>query len=415
MPPCAPGAIATCWARLRPAPPRRRCASDGGRCWPSPSTRRGVRATRCAASDRPGACWSAEFGLEPGPDLVALEQAILRQDPSLAAAVALPEASATCPYRGLLRYDVGDADTYYGRDDDVRPAWSGWPASGRWRWSGRQVAASRRWCEQGSPRRSNVGDARSGCSRREPTRRNRSPRWASFPPAPSLVVDQCEEAFTLCDDAAERTRVPRRADRARGTRAAGGSAACRPARRSRCSSRVCPARRAKPAPAGRDGRRRTARAIEAPARQYGLLLEAGLVDVLVGEVEGEPGALPLLSHALRETWVRRQGRTLTVEGYRESGGIRSAVAQSAERVYDQLDQVQRPLLRDLMLRLVTPTPDGDPVRGQDRPPCRRYRRRARAPDRDAGRRSPRDQRRAHGRTGPRVTRAGLAPAARLAR
>ena len=105
-------------------------------------------------------------------------------------------------------------------------------------------------------------------------------------------------------------------------------------------------------------------AIEAPARQYGLLLEAGLVDVLVGEVEGEPGALPLLSHALRETWVRRQGRTLTVEGYRESGGIRSAVAQSAERVYDQLDQVQRPLLRDLMLRLVTPTPDGDPVRGR---------------------------------------------------
>ena len=105
-------------------------------------------------------------------------------------------------------------------------------------------------------------------------------------------------------------------------------------------------------------------AIEAPARQYGLLLEAGLVDVLVGEVEGEPGALPLLSHALRETWVRRQGRTLTVEGYRESGGIRSAVAQSAERVYDQLDHVQRPLLRDLMLRLVTPTPDGDPVGGR---------------------------------------------------
>jgi WD40 repeat protein len=74
--------------------------------------------------------------------------------------------------------------------------------------------------------------------------------------------------------------------------------------------------------------------------------------------------LPLLSHALRETWVRRQGRTLTVEGYRESGGIRGAVAQSAERVYEQIDQAQRPLLRDLMLRLVTPTPDGDPVRGR---------------------------------------------------
>lgn len=40
------------------------------------------------------------------------------------------------------------------------------------------------------------------------------------------------------------------------------------------------------------------RAIEQPARATGLLLESGLVDLLVREVEGEPGALPLLSHAL---------------------------------------------------------------------------------------------------------------------
>ena len=40
-------------------------------------------------------------------------------------------------------------------------------------------------------------------------------------------------------------------------------------------------------------------AIEGPARQAGLRLEPGLVDLLVREVEGEPGALPLLSHALR--------------------------------------------------------------------------------------------------------------------
>ena len=38
-------------------------------------------------------------------------------------------------------------------------------------------------------------------------------------------------------------------------------------------------------------------AIEGPARQAGLLLEPGLVDLLIREVEGEPGALPLLSHA----------------------------------------------------------------------------------------------------------------------
>ena len=40
-------------------------------------------------------------------------------------------------------------------------------------------------------------------------------------------------------------------------------------------------------------------AIERPARPAGLLLEPGLVDLLVRDVVDEPGALPLLSHALR--------------------------------------------------------------------------------------------------------------------
>ncbi len=53
------------------------------------------------------------------------------------------------------------------------------------------------------------------------------------------------------------------------------------------------------------------RAVTEPARLAGLRLEPGLVDVVLGEVAGEPGALPLLSHALRATWERRDGRTLT--------------------------------------------------------------------------------------------------------
>ena len=43
-----------------------------------------------------------------------------------------------------------------------------------------------------------------------------------------------------------------------------------------------------------------------------------------------PAALPLLSHVLRQTWRRREGNTLTVEGYAATGGVREAVAQSAE-------------------------------------------------------------------------------------
>ena len=102
-------------------------------------------------------------------------------------------------------------------------------------------------------------------------------------------------------------------------------------------------------------------AIEGPAHQAGLLLEPGLVDLLVRDVEREPGALPLLSHALRSAWERREGQTLTVAGYRETGGIRGAVAQSAEEIYEQTPAEQRRILRDLLLRLVAPSAEGEPV------------------------------------------------------
>jgi Bacterial transcriptional activator domain/Novel STAND NTPase 1 len=62
---------------------------------------------------------ASESGLDPGPDLVALEQAIQRQDPSLVAAVARNEPSASCPYLGLLPYDVGDSEGFFGRDIEV--------------------------------------------------------------------------------------------------------------------------------------------------------------------------------------------------------------------------------------------------------------------------------------------------------
>ena len=74
-----------------------------------------------------------------------------------------------------------------------------------------------------------------------------------------------------------------------------------------------------------------------PAHRAGLVVEPGLVDLLLREVEGEAGALPMLSHALRETWRRREGRSLTVAAYLESGGVRGAVEQTAEAVYADID------------------------------------------------------------------------------
>lgn len=94
------------------------------------------------------------------------------------------------------------------------------------------------------------------------------------------------------------------------------------------------------------------RAIKEPARRGRWELEPGLVDLLLHDVGLEPGALPLLSHALLETWHRRRGREMTLSGYSSSGGVRGAIAETAETVYaDQFTQEQQAIARRIFLRL----------------------------------------------------------------
>ena len=98
-------------------------------------------------------------------------------------------------------------------------------------------------------------------------------------------------------------------------------------------------------------------AIEEPAKRADWVFEPGLVDLLLRDVGAdgarppEPGALPLLSHALLETWKRRRGRVLTLGGYAEAGSVRGAIAKTADAVYAQLTPDQQILARNLFLRL----------------------------------------------------------------
>jgi WD40 repeat protein/DNA-binding SARP family transcriptional activator len=307
---------------------------------------------------------ATELGLDPGPDLVALEAAILRQDPSLVTEAALPEPSATCPYLGLVPYDVGDADAFFGRDTDV-------------------AACLRRLADTGVL--AVVGPSGSGKSSLVragvAAALERDGRWlvvvapGAHPndaltvlpaagPAPVLVVDQCEEALTLCDDTGEQAQffAALAAHAERGPLIV----AMRADRLGELSAQIGFARLIEPSLylLGALGDADLRAAIQGPADQAGLLLEPGLVELLVQDVQGEPGALPMLSHALRITWERREGRTLTVDGYRATGGIRGAVAQSAEALYARVPPEQRPLVRDLLLRLVAPSRDGEPVRSR---------------------------------------------------
>ncbi|MBA9050867.1 WD40 repeat protein [Streptomyces costaricanus] len=101
-------------------------------------------------------------------------------------------------------------------------------------------------------------------------------------------------------------------------------------------------------------------AVVGPAAAAGLVVERELTAEVVGEAADQPGSLPLLSHALLQTWRRRRGRTLTLETYRAAGGIHRAIARSAEEAYSSLTPAEAAAAREILLRMVTPgegTPD----------------------------------------------------------
>jgi len=92
-------------------------------------------------------------------------------------------------------------------------------------------------------------------------------------------------------------------------------------------------------------------AITEPAQTNGWDFQPGLVDLILQDIGSEPGALPLLSHALLETWKRRQRRTLTLQGYHDAGGVKKAITQTAEGVYDKLTPAEQTIARRIFLDL----------------------------------------------------------------
>ena len=102
------------------------------------------------------------------------------------------------------------------------------------------------------------------------------------------------------------------------------------------------------------------RAIVEPARRAGVTLEDELVALLLRDFvptssmvrEHDVGALPLLSHALLETYRRGNRRRMTVTDYEAAGGVRGAVERSAEAVFRACTPPQQALMRQVLVRLV---------------------------------------------------------------
>ncbi|WP_438855186.1 nSTAND1 domain-containing NTPase [Agromyces sp. M3QZ16-3] len=306
-----------------------------------------------------------ELGLDLGDELRGLEVDILRHDPALEPEVGPPGgrpggAEESCPYRGLVAYDVDDAAVFFGRDRDigailarvrpgavvtiVGPSGSGKSSvlrAGvvpRLRELGRSVVVI-------TPDESGLAELRDTVSG-EPV---------------TLAVDQAEELLELPDDELRELGAL-----IRSWLDAGGSmvltlrsdfldrASAVPAIGAELGHDVYAL-----APMDEGGLRL---ACTGPAEAAGLSLETGLVEVILRDAGSRSAILPALSHALAATWGRRDGATLTLEGYDAVGGIAGAIAGSAEQVFGALGTEGREVCRSLMMRLVERTPEGATVR-----------------------------------------------------
>jgi WD40 repeat protein/DNA-binding SARP family transcriptional activator len=95
------------------------------------------------------------------------------------------------------------------------------------------------------------------------------------------------------------------------------------------------------------------RAIVRPASSVGMTVEPALVAQVASDVAEQPGALPLVQYALTELFDRRQDGRLTLEAYREIGGVGGALAASAEHLFETRQMGGRDAVRELFLSLVT--------------------------------------------------------------
>ncbi|MFD4604615.1 helix-turn-helix domain-containing protein [Streptomyces sp. NPDC058464] len=280
----------------------------------------------------------------------------------------LREATALdeeAPYRGLARFEPGDSDLFFGRASLVGELLA--------------LVAEHRFAAVFGPsgsgkssllraglipllRRADPGERPAVIRVLTPGDRPAHTHRDALTPSEGkgetwVIVDQFEEIYTLCRDRGERERfvelllAARRPDsRLRVAVAVRGDFY------GHCASHRELAEAVNEAgllvgPMSPDELREV---VTGPATAMGLIVERSLTARVVAEATDQPGALPMLSHALLETWHRRRGRTLTLAAYEEAGGVHGAVAATAERLYGELSDTQARTARRILLRLVVP-------------------------------------------------------------
>ncbi|MFE9839095.1 helix-turn-helix domain-containing protein [Streptomyces sp. NPDC005551] len=254
-----------------------------------------------------------------------------------------------------------------------------------------------------------VAVLRSWAATRDAAAPGTAPRTTTgTPPRPGrvIIVDQFEEVFTLCDDEAERRSYIAALAALAGDGSGSGSADNTNGSSSHSGEPAAPqgvfavvlgvradvTGRCLEYPAlvsvvsdglfalGAMTTDELRECIVRPARATGTSLEPGLVELLLRDLgaadtpasagsgpdtavpASRPGVLPLLGHALRETWHRRSDSGMTVAGYLATGGIHGSVATAAETLFAALSPARQDVARRVLLRLVRVGEDNEASR-----------------------------------------------------
>ncbi|WP_456954890.1 nSTAND1 domain-containing NTPase [Geodermatophilus sp. SYSU D00867] len=327
--------------------------------------RAGRQADALGAARRARSVLAEELGADPGPALRAAEAAVLAQDPALdPVPVPVPApASGACPYMGLRAYRAEDAPLFAGRERVVATLAARLVDAPLLAVSGPSGAGKSSVVRAGLVPALAAG-ALPGSAGWQPVvlLPGRRPVDAladltgEDPPSRPvlLVCDQFEELWAAGVDPAERTAfldaVLALLDDgfvARCVVVVRGDAVGRLAEHPGLVDRLGPALVLVPPMTDPELRA----VVRDPAAAVGLRVEDDLVDAVVADGLGRPGALPLLSTALVGTWERRRGDLLTLAGYVAAGGVAGALARSAEAAYAALDEPARELARRLFVRL----------------------------------------------------------------
>ncbi|MDX8029122.1 BTAD domain-containing putative transcriptional regulator [Lentzea sp. BCCO 10_0856] len=335
-----------------------------------------------------------DLGIEPGPDLRGLHETMLRGEQ--VDEPAPPKLSrADCPYRGLMAYQPEHHPWFFGRDHLVElvtrrieryPVVGVFGASGSGKssllragvvggldetWRPVVITPTARPVEALTTALASITGKRADLGS-DPAAFDVDVRNA-LSGGPDdvrvlLVVDQLEELFTLCASESERSQfIAVLLDAAQGphrrTRVVLGIRADFLAHVTQHPGLVTALADEATVLVGPPSTADLRDIVLRPAAMSGLSVAADLLATVLADVDTEPGALPLLSHALVETW-QRCGAELNLAAYRAGGGVHGAIAQTAERAYDELGEAEQQAMRRILVRL---TAFGDGTEDTRRP------------------------------------------------